>query len=246
MYKSILLISTLLFAACSSNTSSKKETSKEVPQAPAKYVALSFDDGPNNDTTPKVLDVLEEFNAPASFFVVGQSINDSSAEQMKRAIAAGCEIQNHSYTHSFMTKLTIGDVVDEIKRTDDLVEKYTGKRPTLFRPPYIDHNKPMHDAVGHVFISGVGCQDWEPDRNAQTRFNDLMAKVQDGDIILLHDFPGNDNTVEALRLIIPELRKQGYTLITVSELFEKKGISPKAHSGYIYTNVLQKELYQNR
>ena len=73
-----------------------------------------------------------------------------------------------------------------------------------------------------------------------------MAKVQDGDIILLHDFTGNDNTVDALKLIIPELRKRGYTLVTVSDLFKMKGISSKPNSGYLYTNVLQEELIQNR
>ena len=200
-------------------------------------VALSFDDGPNNQTTPQVLDILEEHNVPASFFVIGQNINDSTAEQMKRAISLGCEIQNHSYTHSYMSKLTTEEFLDELEKTDDLVEKYTSTRPTMFRPPYIDHNKSMHDAAGHIFICGVGCQDWDASRTVQNRFDDLMASVKDGDIILLHDFSGNDNTVEALKLIIPELKKRGYSLVTISELFERNGVSPKAHSGVIYTNV---------
>lgn len=249
MTKIIAMILSLMLAGCASSNSSNGKSSEEnkaPEETPAKLVAISFDDGPNNDTTPKVLDVLEEFKAPASFFVIGQNINDSTAEQMKRAISLGCEIQNHSYTHSFMTQLATEAVIDEIERTDALVEKYTGRRPTLFRPPYIDQNKSMHDAVKHTFISGINCQDWEPDHSAQDRFNDVMAKVQDGDIILLHDFTGNDNTVDALKLIIPELRKRGFTLVTVSDLFKMKGISPKANSGYLYTNVLQEELIQNR
>lgn len=92
----------------------------------------------------------------------------------------------------------------------------------------------------------MGCQDWEADRSAQTRFKDLIAKVQDGDIILLHDFQGNDNTVDVLKLIIPELKRRGYTLVTVSQLFESKGIKPEPRSGFLYTNVLQKEKSQNR
>ena len=68
---------------------------------------------------------------------------------------------------------------------------------------------------------------------------EILSKIKDGDIILLHDFSGNGNTVEALRLIIPELKKQGYTIVTVSELFKKKGVSPEAHSGQTYANVLQ-------
>ncbi|MBQ8484236.1 MAG: polysaccharide deacetylase family protein [Bacteroidales bacterium] len=227
MIRNIIIFLSLLLASCTSNQSSEK------------FVALSFDDGPNNDTTPKVLDIIEEFKVPASFFVIGQNIDDSTAQHMKRAVALGCEIQNHSYTHSFMTRLSLEEVADEIRRTDDLIEKYISRRPTLFRPPYIDQNESMHDAVSHVFISGVDCRDWEAERSAQTRFEDLMSKIKDGDIILLHDFSGNGNTVEALRLIIPELKKQGYTIVTVSELFKKKGVSPEAHSGQTYANVLQ-------
>ena len=227
MIRNIIIFLSLLLVSCNSNHSSEK------------FVALSFDDGPNNDTTPKVLDIIEEFKVPASFFVIGQNIDDSTAQHMKRAVALGCEIQNHSYTHSFMTRLSPEEVADEIRRTDDLIEKYISRRPTLFRPPYIDQNESMHDAVSHVFISGVDCRDWEAERSAQTRFEDLMSKIKDGDIILLHDFSGNGNTVEALRLIIPELKKQGYTIVTVSELFKKKGVSPEAHSGQTYANVLQ-------
>lgn len=209
----------------------------------SKYVALSFDDGPNNHTTAQVLDILEEYGVPASFFVIGQHINDQTAQQMTRAISLGCEIQNHSYTHSYMTQLSVDQFMDELERTDDLVEKYTSTRPTMFRPPYIDHNASMHEAVGHTFINGVGCQDWDASVSAQARYNDLMGKVKDGDIILLHDFYGNDNTVEALKMIIPELKKRGYAMVTVSELFEIKGVTPQSHSGYLYSNVLQKGQY---
>jgi peptidoglycan/xylan/chitin deacetylase (PgdA/CDA1 family) len=104
----------------------------------------------------------------------------------------------------------------------------------------------MHESIGHTFISGVGCRDWEADHAAQARYEELIPKVQDGDIILLHDFIGNDNTVTALRQIIPELKKQGFTFVTVSQLFEKKGITPEPNSGYIYTNVMQEELSQAR
>ena len=225
--------------------SAGKEEENPEKQA-SMLVALSFDDGPNNQITPQVLDILEEFNVPASFFVIGQNINDSTAEQMKRAVALGCEIQNHSYTHTYMTKLSADEFRAELERTDALVEKYIGKRPTFFRPPYIDQNKSMHDDVEHTFISGLGCLDWEASQTAEMRFNSLMANVQDGDIILLHDFVGNDNTVAALRLIIPELKKRGYGLVTVSRLFELKNVNPQPHSGYLYTNVLQNTAIQYR
>lgn len=244
MLKKIFMFMPLLLAACTSTPQSKElgptpSTDEETTAPSTKLIALSFDDGPNTTTTPKVLDILEEHDVPASFFVIGQYINDSSAEQMKRAVSLGCEIQNHSYTHTFMTQHSTESFIDEIKRTDDLIEKYVGARPTMFRPPYINHNPSMHSAIDHIFICGVGCQDWEADRTAQMRYDDLMAQIKDGDIILLHDFEGNDNTVEALKMLIPELKKRGYTLVTVSELFARKGVSPKGRSGIIYTNVLQ-------
>lgn len=229
----VSMLLAMVITSCASDSSSK-------------LIALSFDDGPNNSTTPEVLDVLEEFDVPASFFVIGQNINDSTAGQMTRAISLGCEIQNHSYTHSFMTQLSSEEVQDEIKRTNELIEKYTGTRPWLFRPPYINHNQSMHEVIGLTFINGVGCRDWEAGQSAQARYEELMPKVKDGDIILLHDFEGNGNTVEALKKIIPELKEQGYKFVTVSQLFEKKGITPSAHNGYIYTNVMQTEPAQNR
>jgi peptidoglycan/xylan/chitin deacetylase (PgdA/CDA1 family) len=244
MRKIVYGIMMLMMISCgssssSSSSSSKSEGASKPQDTPAMYVALSFDDGPNNTTTPKMLDVLEAFDAPASFFVIGQNINDSTAGQMKRAVKLGCEIQNHSYTHSFMSQMTAEDVQSEIERTDALIEKYIGIRPWLFRPPYIDHNEAMHKAVGHTFICGLGCEDWVPERTAQMRHDAIMANVKNGDIILLHDFEGNDSTVEALRTLIPALRERGFTLVTVSDLFEKMGIKPEANSGIIYTNATQ-------
>ena len=228
----------MLSCTCSSNTDSKKS---EAPaqEAAEMLIALSFDDGPNDVTTPKVLDILEEFQVPASFFVIGQNINDETAKQMTRAISLGCEIQNHSFTHGFMTKMSKEQVEEEIRKTDEIIEKYTGTRPWMFRPPFIDVNPAMHEAIGHTFICGVGCFDWEPQRSAQERYDILIASLKDGDIVLLHDMTGNDNTVEALRMLIPEMKKQGYTFVTVSDLFEKKGIRPAAHNGILYSNVLQ-------
>ena len=240
MIKFVLFAASVIMLSCAPRTSSKSENqSSETETTAPMLVALSFDDGPNNDTTPEVLDILEEHKVPASFFVIGQNINESTAKQMTRAISLGCEIQNHSLTHTFMTQLSPEQIADEVRRTDELIEQYTGIRPWLFRPPYINHNESMHQTIGHTFICGVGCLDWEAERSAQQRFDDLMSQVKDGDIILLHDFSGNVNTVEALKMIIPELKKRGYTLVTVSQLYEMKGIKPAAHNGIIYSNVLQ-------
>ena len=240
MIRPLLMVLAILVASCGPRTSSKTEVAApEAESTPAKYVALSFDDGPNEHTTPKVLDLLEEHNVPASFFVIGQYINETTAKQMTRAIALGSEIQNHSLTHTMMTQLSKEQIAEEVRKTDELIEKYTGTKPWLFRPPFIDHNEAMHQTIEHTFICGVGCDDWVPERTAQERYDAIMATVKDGDILLLHDFTGNEPTVEALKMLIPELKKQGYTFVTVSELYKLKGITPTPHSGVLYSNVLQ-------
>ena len=227
----------MLSCTCSQNTKSEQ---KEAPaqETAQKLIALTFDDGPNDITTPKVLDILEEHNVPASFFVIGQFINDETAKQMTRAISLGCEIQNHSLTHAFMTKLSAEEIAEEIRKTDELIVKYTGTKPWMFRPPYIDHNETMHQTIEHTFICGVGCDDWVPECTAQQRYDVMKAQANDGVMFLLHDLVGNDNTVEALKMIIPELKAQGYTFVTATQLFEKKGIKPEPKNGKIYSNVM--------
>lgn len=226
MIRFLLMAFAILVASCT-------------PKQDEKLIALSFDDGPNETTTAEVLDLLQEHDIPASFFVIGQFINESTARQMTRAISLGCEVQNHSLTHTMMTQLSPEEVAEEVRKTDELIEKYTGTKPWLFRPPFIDHNESMHQTIGHTFICGVGCEDWVPERTAQQRYEILISTLKDGDIVLLHDLQGNDNTVEALKMLIPEMKKQGYTFVTVTELYKRKGVSPDPHNGVIYSNVLQ-------
>lgn len=226
MIRFLLMAFAILVASCT-------------PKQEEKLIALSFDDGPNETTTAEVLDLLQEHDIPASFFVIGQFINESTAKQMTRAISLGCEVQNHSLTHTMMTQLSPEEVAEEVRKTDELIEKYTGTKPWLFRPPFINHNESMHQTIGHTFICGVGCEDWIPERTAQQRYEILISTLKDGDIVLLHDLQGNDNTVEALKMLIPEMKKQGYTFVTVTELYKRKGVSPDPHNGVIYSNVLQ-------
>ncbi|MDO5443572.1 MAG: polysaccharide deacetylase family protein [Bacteroidia bacterium] len=234
--KSTLMIMTsALFVSCGNNA---RQTANTEPQEPEKLIALSFDDGPNLVTTPKVLDVLEENGIKASFFLIGQNINDESAQMIEREKALGCDIENHSFTHSYMSAFTEEQIKDEIAKTTALIKHYAGEEPKFFRPPYINHNDLMHQAIGLTFICGLGCNDWEADVTAEQRAASVIANAADGQIVLLHDFEGNDNTVEALKTIIPELKAQGFKFVTVPELFEAKGIALEPNNGKIYTNVL--------
>ena len=204
-----------------------------------KLIALTFDDGPNLSATPLVLDKLEKHGIVGSFFIIADSVTAESVEQMKRAHAMGCEICNHSKTHSFMDKLSAEEIRSEIEYTSDLIEKTVGYRPRFFRPPYIAVNQTLFDNVGLPFICGKGCNDWELDVPADYREKTVLAQSEDGDIVLLHDMENNFNTVEALDGIIDGLKERGFRFVTVSELFEKKGVEPVCDgTPVIYSNVL--------
>lgn len=218
------------------STSEDTEMSEEV-----KYIALTFDDGPNTTTTNEVLDKLEKHGVIASFFLIGNNINDESAKAVKRAYDMGCEINNHSRTHSNMTELTAEEIQEEYRYVDDKVFEITGEHTKFFRPPYIAVHQIMFDNIDAPFIAGIGAQDWEDRITADMRARMILKQAKDGDIILLHDMEGNSATVEALDTIIPELKAQGYKFVTVSELFKAKGIEPDMEK--VYTNVTQKYMY---
>lgn len=217
-------------------TTEETEMSEEV-----KYIALTFDDGPNFTTTNEVIDKLEKYGIVASFFLVGNNIDDESAKAVKRAYDLGCEIDNHSRTHSNMTELSAEEIKAEYDYTDGKVYEITGEHTKFFRPPYIAVHQIVFDNVDVPFIAGIGANDWEDRVTAEMRARMILKQAKDGDIILLHDAEGNSMTVEALDTIIPELQKQGYKFVTVTELFRAKGIKPDMEK--VYTNVMQKNQY---
>ena len=202
------------------------------PKEPVKYLALSFDDGPNLTTESKMLDVLARHKVPATFFVIGQNITDESAENMKRAIRQGCEIGNHSFSHPRMSQMDESQVKEEVETTSGLIEKIIGERPKFFRPPYIDVKPEMYDWIDLTFICGKGCEDWVATVGKDARLEGIIANAEPGAIYLLHDFEGNEATVEALDEAIPVLKEQGYVFVTVSELFKKLKCTPDGHTLY--------------
>lgn len=204
-------------------------------------IALTFDDGPNTTTTNEVLDVLEKYDVIASFFLVGNNINDETAEVVRRAYDMGCEINNHSKTHSNMDQMSVEDIVSEVSFVNDKVFEITGEYPQFFRPPYIAVNDVMLENIDMPFIAGYGANDWDDKVTAERRSTAVLRQAADGAIILLHDAQGNSLTVEALDTIIPSLLEDGYQFVTMSELFESKGIDPQKN--IIYSYVEQTTMY---
>ena len=206
-----------------------------------KLVALTFDDGPTIGITDQVLDVLQENGVVASFFLIGQQITDETRYLVKRAHDMGCSIENHSKTHQSMPKLSRQEIVEEIQYTSGLIEEITGEKPAFFRPPFIDYDQKMYDLIDLGFICGYGCEDWLPSVTAQERIDRVLHDANPGFIILLHDMTDNTNTVEAIKTIIPELKKQGYEFVTVRDVFQKSGIKPQRNVIYMGVNEVREE-----
>lgn len=200
-------------------------------------IAITFDDGPNATTTMEILDVLEKYQVRASFFLIGTNINDESAKSVKRAYDLGCDIENHSKTHSYMDKMTADEIKDEVAYVSDKVKEITGTTQKFFRPPYIAVNNTMYDNIDMTFISGYGCNDWEDRVTAEYRAKYLEKKAADGVIFLLHDAEGNSKTVEALDKAIPILLEKGFQFATISELFELKGVEISGTDTNIYSEL---------
>jgi peptidoglycan-N-acetylglucosamine deacetylase len=204
--------------------------------ATKKLIALTFDDGPDLAITPMVLDKLEEYGAVASFFLIGQNISIDFKMIMERQLRLGCELCNHSWTHPFMDSLSAEEIRKQVEDTNHIIEEMVGVTPKFFRPPYIVTNDLMYENIGLPFISGGSCNDWEEAVTADQRADKFLTTVKEGDIIFMHDLPGNIATVEALDRILPGLLEKGYVFVTVSQLFELKGVNP--HVKYkLWTNV---------
>ena len=200
-------------------------------------IALTFDDGPNTEITPQVLDTLEENGAVGTFFLIAQNITPESAEMVRRAKAMGCGIENHSLTHGFMNQMTVEQIRAEVQACTDRIVEITGEAPKFFRPPFIAVSQEMYDNIDLTFICGAGCEDWVPTVSTQERIDRVLANAEDGQIVLLHDMMWNQNTADALKVIIPELKKRGFRFVTCAQLFEEKGVTPK--KGWLYSNALQ-------
>ncbi len=210
-----------------------------------KLVALTFDDGPTVGITDRVLDVLEENQVVASFFPDWSAdYGRDSAACEKRAHDMGCTIENHSKTHSSMPKLSEQEIVDEIKETSDRIEKIVGEKPEFFRPPYIDYDQKMYDLIDLTFISGYGCEDWLPEVSAKERVERLLKVARPGFMILLHDMADNFQTVETIKILIPELKRQGYEFVTIRDIFlRKSGVKPEHNVVYMSVDEVRENYY---
>ncbi len=193
-------------------------------------VALTFDDGPRPGVTDKILDVLEQYNARATFFVLGGRFNrEENREILRRAAVLGCEIGNHTWVHRKLVGQNYVSVRYEIENTNDAVFDVIGVRPRCFRPPggeytYESMAVTREDDMFIVLWSQSGnVHESDPKKIAQNVEKQIVDgdELHDGEIVLLHDTP--KCMVDAVKIIVPALQAEGYQLVTVWELLNCSG-----------------------
>lgn len=188
------------------------------PNAP--MVAFTFDDGPSAESTDRILAALAANYSHATFFVVGRQ-TDKFPEKLQNILSSGCEIGNHTYDHRNLVDLSESDINEQIGNLDRSVKNATGEETTVIRPPYGAYDEKVMGILNKpVILWDVDSEDWKS-RNAQTICTKVLAEVKDGDIILMHDL--YETTAEAVELMLPKLKEQGYQIVTVSEMAKYKG-----------------------
>lgn len=198
-------------------------------QTTKKVVALTFDDGPYAPYTGQVLDILKEYNVPATFFILGENA-EKYPELVRRIAEEGHEIGNHTYHHVDLLKSDSKTVAEEIDRTSKVITAITGTTPHLLRPPHGFRDPTVMKIVAdrglQVVEWSVMSKDWT-NPGVDVIVDRTVNKVKNGSIILLHDGDGTASkasraqSVEAARRIIEILSAKGYQFVTVDEILAK-------------------------
>ena len=196
-------------------------------------VALTYDDGPNGRATERILNVLDAVEGKATFFVVGNRIGGFNAALLRRMADSGHEIGNHTYDHTFVTKLSDARIRENVGKTSQLIHGSSGMPAALFRPPGGATNRASLATLGSmqlpVILWSVDTLDWKT-KTPEATVSAVLDHVRDGDIVLMHDL--HDRTATASQVIIPELVRRGYQLVTVSELAQARGVSMQPGTVY--------------
>ena len=195
-----------------------------------KVVALTFDDGPDGNTTPQALDILAKYKIKATFFVQGKNIAGNESI-LKRMQSEGHEVGNHSWNHPILTKLSLEDAKKQLTDTEDAITKVLGKSSKLMRPPYGAISDDIRNSLDLSFIMwDVDSLDWKS-KNEAAILTVIQRQVSNGSIILMHDI--HQTSVNSLPKVIEYLQGQGYSFVTVSELL---GNRVKPHEIYYSRN----------
>lgn len=189
-----------------------------------KTVAITFDDGPSPKLTTELLDMLKARGVKATFYVVGQNA-EAHPEILRRMVAEGHEVGNHSWNHPAFTKIGAAGVTSQVERTNAAIRAAIGENPKTLRPPYGATNakisQRLHDEYGlKIIMWDVDPMDWKY-RNAARVQNAILTQTKPGSIILVHDI--HPSSVAAMPGTLDALLARGYKFVTVSELIAMEG-----------------------
>jgi len=195
-------------------------------------IALTFDDGPHYQQTPRLLELLDQYGVKSTFFILGDRshFSESNKKTVKMVADAGHEIASHTYSHKNLKTLTLEQLTEEIGRARENLYALTGEYPTFIRPPYGAYNDLVKEhCYAPLIIWNLDSLDWNY-RNTEQVVDHVLAEAGDGKIVLMHDI--HWFTVDAVEILLPELEKRGYQVVTVRELFYYKNVELK--NGGIY------------
>ena len=187
-----------------------------------KKIALTFDDGPHPRYTQKIIDILDKYNAKATFFIIGENI-EYYGDVLLKIIENGHEIGNHTFSHENIKNKTEDEIIAEIEACNSAIYDKCGLKTKLFRPPggiMADICISKTDILSDydIIYWSIDTLDWAHE-SPQKISENVIKNIKSGDIILMHDYIGqNSPTPEALEIMLPKLIAEGYEFITVSEL----------------------------
>ena len=193
------------------------------------YIAMTFDDGPHPQNTPRLLDMLRARNIKATFYVIGQSVN-LYPQVLRRTVEEGHEIGNHSNTHRLLSKLSDSEILSDLRRCQDAIVNAAGIKPRTLRPPYgglLQKQREMvHAEFGYpTILWSVDPLDWKrPGAGVIT--SRIVAGASSGGIVLAHDLHGQ--TVDAMPATLDALLRRGFKFVTVSQLLAMQTDVPSA------------------
>lgn len=216
-------------ASSGSVAKAKAKVKKAVDCARVKCIALTFDDGPGPFTS-KLLDILRAHRTKVTFFLVGTRV-EKYGKIARRMAREGHEIGGHTYDHPHLTSLPDDEIRDEIERTQDLIQRATGRRPDILRPPYGDTDERVTSIAAELGLAQIlwnaSSRDWEL-RNVRAVTKRVVGLAKRDRVVLMHDvWP---ETVKAMPGILATLEKKGYHVVPVKTLLRGKELA----AGEIY------------
>ena len=225
IFVAMVLVAVLLSVSINGTTSAQVYfgySTRKVPiynvETEEKQVAISFDAAWGADKTQGIIDILEEFDCTATFFLVGFWVDDYT-DMVKAIDDAGLEIGTHSNTHPDMVKLVKATMKSELETSISKIKAVTGKDVSLFRAPFGSYNNDLLDTAESLNLKtiqwDVDSLDWKG-LSASEIANRVLGSVKNGSIILMHN--NSDNVLDGLRLILNKLKIQGYKVTSISEL----------------------------